>query len=559
MTLAAQRKLRYTRSVKTLRIIGIVLAVIIVVALALPFFINANQFRPVLEERLTSALGRDVKIGGLTLSVFSGGASASDVTIADDPAFNSGPFLSAKSLAVGVELWPLIFSRQLNVTSLTVDQPEIALIQSAKGDWNFSSLGSKTPAPAAAAPASGDSSGGSATALSVKLVKVSKGRLTLSNGSKSKSRTLEDVNIELRDFSATSSFPFSLAADVAGGGSLKLEGKAGPIPQANVIETPFDLSLTIKGLDLAGSGFAQPSSGIAGIVSLDGTAASNGRTVNIRSKVKADNLKLAKGGSPDKKPVEIDLALSHDLAKQGGTVERCAVHIGAAQANLSGTYRLNEDSPVIGLKLVGTKMALTELAAILPALDVVLPAGSTIERGTLGIDMASVGPIDRLVTTGSINVDDARLNNFDLGSKMKTIQQLAGIQADPRTTIQTLSANMAVSPEGTNVRDIRLVAPAVGELTGSGTISPQHALNFQMRATVKASSHILTALGQKGDVTIPFSVKGTSSDPSFQPDVKDAAKETLQQYTKDPSKAVDAAKGILDLFNRKPKDQPQQK
>jgi len=290
MTLAAQRKLRYTRSVKTLRIIGIVLAVIIVVALALPFFINANQFRPVLEERLTSALGRDVKIGGLTLSVFSGGASASDVTIADDPAFNSGPFLSAKSLAVGVELWPLIFSRQLNVTSLTVDQPEIALIQSAKGDWNFSSLGSKTPAPAAAAPASGDSSGGSATALSVKLVKVSKGRLTLSNGSKSKSRTLEDVNIELRDFSATSSFPFSLAADVAGGGSLKLEGKAGPIPQANVIETPFDLSLTIKGLDLAGSGFAQPSSGIAGIVSLDGTAASNGRTVNIRSKVKADNL-----------------------------------------------------------------------------------------------------------------------------------------------------------------------------------------------------------------------------------------------------------------------------
>jgi hypothetical protein len=76
---------------------------------------------------------------------------------------------------------------------------------------------------------------------------------------------------------------------------------------------------------------------------------------------------------------------------------------------------------------------------------------------------------------------------------------------------------------------------------------------------VKASSHILTAIGQKGDVTIPFTIAGTSSNPSFQPDMKGAAKETLQQYTKDPSKAIDAAKGIMDLFNRKPKDPPQQK
>jgi len=529
-----------------LRVAGIAVAILVVAALALPFFINANQFRPVLEERLTTALGREVKIGDLKISLFSGGASASDVTIADDPAFSREPFLRAKDLAVGVELWPLIFSHQLNVTSLTIDQPDIGLIQSAGGEWNFSSLGGKSaPVPANAAPSST-----APTALSVKLVKISKGRLSLSN-SKSKPRTLENVNIELRDFSATSSFPFSLAADVAGGGSIKLEGKAGPIPQAAVIETPFDLRLTIKSLDLAGSGFVEPSSGIAGIASLDGTAASNGHTVSVKGKLKADNLKLAKGGSPDKKPVEIDLALAHDLAKQGGTLESGTVHIGAAEAKINGTYRLNEVSPVVGLKLVGNKMALTELATILPALDVVLPAGSNIERGTLSVDVTSVGAIDSLVTTGSINVDDARLNNFDLGSRMKAIQQLAGIQAEPRTTIQTLSANVAVSPDGTTVRDIRVVAAAVGNLTGSGTISPQHALNFQMRATVSSSSHILTALGQKGDVTIPFTITGTSSDPSFKPDITGAAKETLQQYTNDPSKAIDAAKGILDLFNKK--------
>lgn len=545
-----------------LRIAGIVVAVVILAILSLPLFFNANQFRPVLEERLTAALGRDVKIGDLKLSLFSGGASASDVSVADDPAFSTEPFLRAKGLAVGVELWPLIFSRQLNVTSLTVDQPEIALLESPMGDWNFSSLGGKAPgSPPAAAPAPATASANPAD-LSVKLVRISKGRLTMNTlsgtGAKSKARTLENVSLELRDFSAASSFPFSLTADVAGGGSVKLEGKAGPIRPADVIETPFDASLTVTRLDLAGSGFAQPSSGVAGIVSVDGNAASNGRVVNVKGKLKADELKLAKGGSPAKRPVEIELVLSHDLAKRGGTLERSTVHIGAAQANLEGTYRLTEASPVISVKLVGSKMALTELATILPALDVVLPAGSVIERGTLSVDLTSLGAFDRLVTTGSVGVDDARLNNFDLGSKMKTIQQLAGIQAEPRTTIQSLNASVAVSPDGTSVRDIRVVAPAVGELTGSGTINPQHALNFQMRATVKASSHILTALGQKGDVTIPFLIAGTSSDPSFTPDVKGAAKETLQQYTRDPSKAVDAAKGILNLFKKR-NDSPPQK
>jgi len=214
---------------------------------------------------------------------------------------------------------------------------------------------------------------------------------------------------------------------------------------------------------------------------------------------------------------------------------------------------------VINLKLSGPKMDLTELASILPALDVVLPAGSTLSKGTLGVELASQGPVDALVTAGSIQASDVRLDNFDLGSKFKTFQQLSGIQGEPRTTIQSLSANITSSPQGTGVKDLNLVAPAVGTLTGAGTISPQHALNFQMRATIQSTSHMLTALGQKGDVTIPFSVTGTSSDPSIRPDVKGVAKETLQQYTKDPSKAIDAAKGIMDLFNRKPKDPAQQK
>ena len=81
---------------RALRIAGIAIAVIILAALALPFLINANQFRPVLEQRLSAALGREVKIGDLQLSVFSGGASARDITI-----FTGRPVFFDSANAIG--------------------------------------------------------------------------------------------------------------------------------------------------------------------------------------------------------------------------------------------------------------------------------------------------------------------------------------------------------------------------------------------------------------------------------------------------------------------------
>ncbi len=115
-------------------IFGITAAVLLVVLVCLSFFVNANRFRPMLESELTKALGREVQIGDLKLAILSGGVAADDLSIADDPSFSRTPFLRAKSLKIGVELIPLIFSRKLNVTRLTIDQPEIVLLQSPSGN-----------------------------------------------------------------------------------------------------------------------------------------------------------------------------------------------------------------------------------------------------------------------------------------------------------------------------------------------------------------------------------------------------------------------------------------
>ena len=131
-----------------------------------------------LESRLTQALGREVKLGDLKLSILSGSVTANDLSIADDPAYSRTPFVQAKSLAIGVELWPLITSRQLHVTGLTIDQPAIALIQSPNGEWNFSKLGGARSAAAPAAPAP-DAASKAPMDLSVKLVKITGGHFSV--------------------------------------------------------------------------------------------------------------------------------------------------------------------------------------------------------------------------------------------------------------------------------------------------------------------------------------------------------------------------------------------
>ena len=131
-----------------LRITAIVFAVFLLVLIALPFLINVNSFRPKIESEASTALGRKVTLGKLELSLFSGTVEADDIAIADDPVFSKSLFVKAHTLKIGIELMPLIFSKQLHVTEILLEQPEITLLKDSNGTWNFSSLGGAAAKPA---------------------------------------------------------------------------------------------------------------------------------------------------------------------------------------------------------------------------------------------------------------------------------------------------------------------------------------------------------------------------------------------------------------------------
>src|SRR6185369_17055866 len=136
------------------------------------------------------------------------------------------------------------------------------------------------------------------------------------------------------------------------------------------------------------------------------------------------------------------------------------------------------------MSLNGPRMPIPELAVLLPALGIVLPAGSSLQGGTANAHFEMQGPIDALVTSGSASLDNTRLAGFNLGQRMAMVERFSGIQPNTDTDIQTLSAQVRVAPEGTTARDVKLIVPAIGELTGTGVISPANALDFKMAAAV---------------------------------------------------------------------------
>ena len=530
---------------KLLRIAGIIVIVVVLAAIALPFLIDVNQFRPKLESELTNALGRQVSVGNLKLSILSGSVAADDLSIADDPAFSKTPFLQAKSLNVGVELLPFLTSRKINVTGIAIDHPQIALLQMPSGEWNYAKLGSKTASPAAAAPPS------SGIDLSVKLIEITHGRLTIGRTSGHAQPTvLDKVNIELKDYSPSSVMPFSLTAEFPGGGSVKLDGKAGPIPADNIEQMPLDASLTLSNLQLVASGMMNAAYGIDGVAGIDGSVASNGKQIDVKGKIHAEKLKLVKGGSPAAKPVEFDFTMQHDLGTRAGSLVKGEVHIGAAQALLTGTYKPQGETMAVKANLSGPAMAVPELEGMLPALNIVLPAGSKLEGGTASAKVTVEGTLDNLEATGSLGLSNTRLTGFNLGQKMSVIEKMAGIKSGPDTTIETLSLNVKTGNQGTTVDDLKLIAPDIGELGGSGTVSPDRALDFKMHATLK-NGLLPAALGARTQSGIPFFIRGTSSDPKFEPDLKGMAAGEIKDLK---GGAVKAATGIVGGFLGKKKN-----
>ena len=531
---------------RTLRLILIVVGLLIVVVIAAPFLIPVNQFRPTIEEKASAALGRKVDVGNLSLSLFSGSLAADNLSIADDPKFNKSPFLTAKSIKVGVELMPLILSKELNITGITIDNPEVTLIRSSGGEWNYSSFGaSAAKSHGKQEPPSGKSSS-SANEFSVQKLALNNGRINTGSTNSPKRSTYDKVDLTASDVSLTTKFPVTLAANLPGGGNLKLEGTAGPLDQENTALTPVNAKLTINGLNLAATGFLDPSAGLGGLLDLNANIASQNAEAHVSGTAKLSKALLVAGGSPASTPVNVDFHTKYDLRKNSGVLEPSTLKIGNAVGHLNGTYEVPADATVVHIKVDAQNMPARDLETFLPALGINLPKGASLAAGTLSANLTAAGPVDKLITTGTVGLYSAKLAGFDLGSRMSTISALTGLKTGQDLDIEKVTSNVRMAPDGIQAENFNAVVPALGTLVGGGIIDSKNSLDFKMAATLANSATfsssnggpvsgiggVLGAIGGGKDgckgATIPFQIHGTTADPKFVPDVGGIAASLLK-------------------------------
>jgi hypothetical protein len=324
--------------------IGAVVALVLLVAVCLPLFLNADSFRARIESTLTKSLGRKVTIGKLDLSVWTGGLVATNATVADDPAFSTQPFIQADSVKIGVDILPLVLSKQIRIRGFSLLSPKVQLLRAANGTWNYSTIG-KT------APTAQDADTKQAFPdLTVGHVTVENGRFTVgmqpASGAAAGApvRVYDQVNLEAKDFGFRNSFPFTVSAHLPGDGTVSLKGNAGPINQQDASATPFSGQLEMKHIDPLAAGFVDASDGVTGLINdmvLD--ASWNGQQMHVakllvdspqitlvRSNTPKPPAPAAAGGNPEGTTMLENLSVDDAQIKNGSVTLKTAGQPGAA-------------------------------------------------------------------------------------------------------------------------------------------------------------------------------------------------------------------------------------
>ena len=241
---------------------GSVIALLIILLVAVPFFIDVNAFKPQIAAEVKKATGRELVIDGpIDLSLLpTPVVTVKGVKFFNAPGSKNANMVEVKSVTVKPAILPLL-SGGIEVDEVTLVEPKIVLEINAAGkpNWEF------TPSVAEAKPAAPKA--GPARPLSL-------GRLTIDNGTLIFSDAKAGLSVVAEKASFTASVgsidgPYSLAGSATvNGAPLKLDLAVGVKGQAG---HSADLSLQAGGGRLGFKGTLSelgPNARVAGAASM---------------------------------------------------------------------------------------------------------------------------------------------------------------------------------------------------------------------------------------------------------------------------------------------------
>jgi AsmA protein len=224
---------------KIVLVLASVVAVLVLAAVILFIVVDADDFRGFIETRAEESLGRDVRLGKISLSIVPVfGFQVEDVVVAARPGEGEGDLLSVRSLRIGAKLMPLL-KKRLEVTSIEVVDPVVNFIRDPAGEWNFDLGADSEVSPKNKQPAGP----GSGPEITVDGIRVTGGRLSILDASRS---TVQPLEVALTD----------LDLEISGFGSdeFRVVVKSGLLDVADSALGPDPIHLEVGEIDLAVGG-----------------------------------------------------------------------------------------------------------------------------------------------------------------------------------------------------------------------------------------------------------------------------------------------------------------
>jgi len=122
---------------KVLIALGFMAAVLVLGVATLPFLVDVNRLRPIVQAQLEKKLHVPVSLEDMQLKRFPLAARVSGLVIGQPDGFaSSQPLLRASEVYVGVALWPLLH-KEVNIDSIRLRSPSLEIVRNPAGIWNY--------------------------------------------------------------------------------------------------------------------------------------------------------------------------------------------------------------------------------------------------------------------------------------------------------------------------------------------------------------------------------------------------------------------------------------
>ncbi|MDY0870804.1 AsmA family protein [Dongia rigui] len=412
---------------KALKIGGGILAVIIVLALVAPFFINLNSYKGLIAEKAKEATGRDLVIDGdISLSLLPiPSVSVEGIKFGNAAEGSAANMAEIEKVKVKVALMPLL-SGKAEVKSIELVKPTIVLekLPDGKGNWEIAPAGGAEATETAPATAE---SGGSNFDLSIEGASITDGTLVYRDLSTASEQRVENLNVDLSLDSLQG--PFKATGGVTAiGMPLGFDVAVGRLDPAQ----PMPINVTVKVED------ANATIGFSGQADLKAAATADQPIVTGKLTGKGDSvaklIAVLSGGKPEEGPLAQAFAVDGDIVagKSAADLKNFTASLGDMNATGSVVAKMGATTTVEANLAMG-RLDLDKLIPVTAA-DTAeaapAAAGAPAPAGTFslpeGVNASANVAIDQVVYQGN-SIDqvklvaalaDAKLNLTELSAQL---------------------------------------------------------------------------------------------------------------------------------------------